>query len=351
MRRGRVIALDRLAGRPAAALLENGRLEDLSLDPPAKDPAPRPEAIYRARIDRVAPALGAAFLDLGGGARGWLRGAGEARPGETRLVQASRWADPGKAAPLTERPVLKGALVLLTPGAPGVNLSRAVKGRELRERLAALGEEALGSGADGTGLVLRTAAAEAEPEAVRAEIAALLDAWTGVAADPRPAPALLRPAPDAPTRALRDWADPGADAIDDHPGAFERLGVLDALEALRTPRAPLPDGGWMSVEATSAVVAVDVNTGEDFSKGAAQRANLAACAELPRQLRLRGLGGVVLLDPAPIRKGARQGVDAALRRAFADDPVDTQIAGWTPLGNVELQRRRERRPLTELLDG
>jgi Ribonuclease G/E len=68
-------------------------------------------------------------------------------------------------------------------------------------------------------------------------------------------------------------------------------------------------------------------------------------------LRLRGLGGVVLLDLAPIRKGARQGVDNALRRAFADDPVDTRIAGWTPLGNVELLRKRERRPLRELLDG
>ena len=127
--------------------------------------------------------------------------------------------------------------------------------------------------------------------------------------------------------------------------------MLDAIDALRDPRTPLPGGAWMSVEATAAMVAVDVNTGDDFSKGAAQRANLAACAELPRQLRLRGFGGVVLLDLAPIRKGAREGVDAALRRAFAADPVDTRVAGWTPLGNVEILRRRERRPLRELLDG
>jgi Rne/Rng family ribonuclease len=105
----------------------------------------------------------------------------------------------------------------------------------------------------------------------------------------------------------------------------------------------------MSVEATAAVTTVDVNTGEDFSRTASQTANLAACAELPRQLRLRGLGGVVYLDLAPIKKGARQGVDHALKRAFAADPVETQIAGWTPLGAVEMLRRRERRPLSETL--
>ena len=353
MRRGRIIALDALDGRPAAALVVDGRLDDLLLDPPETDAAPRPESLYLGRVERVAKPLGAAFLKLDQtGAMGWLR-APDARTGETRLVQVSRWAEPGKAAPVSDRPVLKGAVALLTPGASGANLSRAIKGREIRARLAALAEAALADAPPDLGLVLRTAAAEAEEADIRAEIAALRAAWEAIAADAAGGGAarLIQPAPSALDRALRDWRDPAPDAVDDAPQAFERLGVLDAVDALSHPRVPLPGGGWMSVEATAAMVAVDVNTGENFAKDSAQRANLAACAELPRQLRLRGLGGVVLMDLAPIRKGARQGVETALRRAFAADPVDTQIAGWTPLGHVEMLRKRERPPLTELRHG
>jgi len=346
VRRGRVIALDRLSGRPAAALLVDGRLDDLLVDPPPGDPAPAPEAVFRAKIVRAAPALGACFVDLGGGAAGWLRG--EGAPGASPLVQIARFADPGKAAPVTERLTLKGRTALVTPGAPGANVSRSVKGRAARERLAAVAEAAAARAPEGVGLVLRTAAAEAGDAEILEEIDALLADLAALEAAPAQAPALLRAAPGAQAQALRDWE---ADAVDDAPEAFERLGVHDAVAELASPRAPLPGGGWISVEATAAMVAVDVNTGDDFSKGAAQRVNLAACAELPRQLRLRGLGGVVLLDPAPIKKGARQGMDAALKRAFAADPVETQIAGWTPLGNVEMLRRRERRPLRELLDG
>ncbi len=328
-------------GRLGAALVVDGWLEDLLIDAPA--PHPAPESVVWARVERVAPALGAAFLTLPGGAKGWLRDPG-ARPGQMRLAQVSRWADPGKAAPLGDRPIWKGRLAILTPGAPGSNVARSVRGHEARERLAALGAEGLRGAAEDVGLVLRSEAAEAEDDAVLAEIAALrASAEAATAAATGREPRLLTPAPDAHARALRDW--PVEEVVDD----WEGPGVWDMVDALRRTRAPLPGGGWMSVEATAAMVSVDVNTGEDFSKTAAQTANLAACAELPRQLRLRGLGGVVYLDLAPIKKGARQGVDHALKRAFAADLVETQVAGWTPLGAVEMLRKRERRPLTETL--
>jgi Ribonuclease G/E len=342
--KGRVIALE--AG--LAALVVDGVVEDVLADPPPGDPTPRPEAIYRGRVDRTAPAIGAAFVTLEGGATGWLRDP-EAKPGQTRLVQVSRWVEPGKAVPLADRVILKGAFALLTPGAPGANVARSVRGHAARERLAVLAAEGL-SGADpDLGLVMRTAAAEAEDDAVLAEIAALRADWARV--DSSAATGLLRPAPDAETRAIRDWRDPAWDAVDDGSDAFERLGVWDALAAAARPRVDLPGGGWMSVEATTALIAVDVNTGDDFSKGAAQRANLEACAALPRALRLRGLGGVVVVDFAPVKKGARQGIDAALKRAFAADPVETSVAGWTPLGHVEIQRKRERWPTAGLSRG
>ena len=350
--KGRVIAIERRDdGRAIAALVVDGRLEDIFVDPRPGDAAPAPEALYWARVDRVAPQMGAAFLSLPSGQSGWLRGA-ERRPGAMALVQVSRWAEPGKAAPLNDRVIFKGRLALLTPGAPGANVARGVKGHAARERLTALGAAALVDAAQDVGLVLRSAAADAPDAEILAEIAALRARMAAaLARSTGAAPLLLEAAPGAEARALRDWADPAPDAVETEHEPFERLGVWDHVEALRRPRVDLPGGAWMTVEATSAMVAVDVNTGDDFAKGAAQNANIAACAELPRQLRLRGLGGLVMLDLAPIKKGARQGVESALKRAFAEDAVETHVAGWTPLGNVEISRKRERRPLSELLDG
>ncbi|MGF1660050.1 MAG: ribonuclease E/G [Rubrimonas sp.] len=348
--KGRLIAVERLGeGAVAAALLVDGRLEDLLIDPPEADPLPRPEALHWARVERLVAVAGAAFARLGDGTTGWLR-APQARPGDMLCVQVARWPDPGKAPPLNERPVWKGRYALLTPGAPGANVARGIRGHAERARLQALADAGLAGAPDDLGLVIRTAAANADDAAIEGEIAelrAMFDADR--AAMTGTAPKLLRPAPDAAARALRDWADPEPDAVEEGEDAFERLGVWDAIADLRRARVDLPGGGWMSVEATAAMIAVDVNTGEDFSKGAAQRVNLAACAELPRQLRLRGLGGVALIDFAPLPKGARQGVENALKRAFAEDPVDTTLAGWTPLGNFELTRKRERRPLREAL--
>ena len=98
----------------------------------------------------------------------------------------------------------------------------------------------------------------------------------------------------------------------------------------------------MYVEPTRALVAVDVNTGGNFSPAAGLKANLAAARELPRQLRLRGLGGQVVLDLAPMGKKDRRGFETALRAAFRADTVDTALVGWTPLGHYELQRKRDR---------
>ncbi len=143
---------------------------------------------------------------------------------------------------------------------------------------------------------------------------------------------------------IRDRAEPY-----DGPDLFDHYGVWDEIEKLKLPRADLPSGAWMAVEATRAMVTVDVNTAGEFGGGAALTANLEAARELPRQLRLRGLGGQVIVDFAPLRKSDRKRIEEALKAAFRRDPIETSLAGWTPLGNFELQRKRERRPLSELL--
>lgn len=345
----RIIAVEREAdGLSRAALLVDGRLEDLLLDGPGDHIAP--EGIHLARVDRVVPGLGATFLRLEGGLQAWLRGGGF-RPGDMVVVQITRWADPGKAVPVTDRVIYKGRLTILTPGSPGANIARGIRGHETRDRLAGLGARALDGIADHTGLVMRTAAAEAEDDEVLAEIAALRAVRDETAAASRGTdPRLLLGAPDAAARAFRDWVDPAPHSVIENDDAFERLGLWDAMTGLEDPRVGLPSGGFMLIEATRAMVGIDVNTGDSFGKGAAVAVNLAACPELMRQLRLRGLGGAVIIDFAPVKKGARQGIDKALKQAAVADPVETQLGGWTPMGRFEMTRKRERRPLREVID-
>ena len=352
--RGRVVLLDECKGRRLAALVHNGRLEDLLIDPRADDPTPNPGALYAVKVDRIVPNANAAFAAIGRDS-GFLKDARDLKPGEMTLAQVLSYAEPGKAPPLTRRLMLKSRYALLTPGAPGINVARSVRDTDEKARLRAIAEDALAeaglSGDAATGVVLRSAAAGADADEVMDDILELAAALAALNAD---APALLRPADDAWSEAWREWTDPAPDQVlrgEDEPDLLDRFGVWDEIETLKSSRAELAGGLWMSVEPTRAMVAVDVNTGEDFGKGAALKANLAAAAELPRQLRLRGLGGIVTVDFAPASKRERPQIEAALKRALAADPVQTDIAGWTPLGQLQLQRKRERRPLTELLEG
>jgi Rne/Rng family ribonuclease len=105
----------------------------------------------------------------------------------------------------------------------------------------------------------------------------------------------------------------------------------------------------MMIEPTRALVAVDVNTGPDTSPAAALKANIAAARDLPRQLRLRGLGGQVVVDFAPMPKKERALVEQVLRAAFKADGAESSLSGWTTLGLYELVRKRDRRPLAEEL--
>jgi Ribonuclease G/E len=343
--KGRQILVEpRPDGGGGAALLVDGRLEDLLVDPRADDPTPRPEAVHRAVVGRPMKGAGGAMVELGGGATGFLRGARLPAPGARLLVQVGSWAEPGKAPPVTARVTLKGRFAILTPGAPGANVSRAVADGPVRARLAALAARALAGAPPGLGLILRSLAAEADEATVAAEIAALRDRWTGL--DPAGPPALLLPAPDAAAFARRDWTLEPDERIEAHPDALARAGVWETARALLEPIVPLATGA-LAIEPTRALVAVDVNTGGAGGPGAALAANLAAARELPRQLRLRGLGGQVAVDFAPLAKTERQRVEAALKAALGRDAVETSLAGWTPLGHLELLRKRARRPLAE----
>ena len=345
--KGRVIALDTLRGRQAAALIVDGRLEDFLIDPP--DNAPVPGAIYRGIVERPMKGQGGVFVKLPDGASGFLRQVSGLVPGRPVLVQVSGAAEPGKAVPLTARLLFKSRYAILTPDAPGLNVSRRIRDAAVRAELDDLASGAMAGAAPGLGLILRSACAGADPEAVTRDIALMRGLAGAVLSDLAGGPELLVDGPGAQETAWRDWADPPPDEVARGKGTFDALGVDGFLADVLSPRVPLPGGGHMMVEPTRALIAVDVNTGPDTSPAAGLKANIAAARDLPRQLRLRGLGGQVVVDFAPVPKKERALLEQVLRAAFKADGAESSLSGWTTLGLYELVRKRDRRPLAEEL--
>ena len=338
------ILVDQTDHGSAVALWIDGKLQDLLIDPPETDRIPRPGAIYRGIVEKPLKGLNGSFVRLAGGSQGFLRGSKGLSPGQTLLVQVSTFAEAGKSAPVLSRLLFKSRFAIVTPDAPGLNVARSIRDDELRDQLLVLAREGM-VGSD-HGLILRSSCASAEPEQVLEDIATTRSLAEQVLSDEGHDPELLVDAPTAEELAWRDW-DPKADVIAE-PGAFERFDVWGQIEALKSPRVSLGNG-WLSVDATPALVAIDVNTGGDFSRSACAKANGSAVRDIPRQLRLRGLGGQVVIDFAPMLKRERREFESVLKAAFRADPVETSLAGWSNLGLYELQRKRERRPLLECL--
>lgn len=339
--KGRQIILDHLNGREAAALIVDGRLEDLLIDADG----PRPGAVYRAVADRPVKGQGGLFLRTPDGTA-FLRQVKGIAPGDTMLVQVTGHAEDGKALPVTQKVLFKSRYAIVTPDAPGLNISRSIRDDDLRDTLLGIAHEVM----DGSpmGLILRSGCEGADPEEIAEDIAAMADLATAVLADADGDAECLTEGDGPHVLAWRDWVEPATIITEE--GGFETHGVLEMIAALQTPRVGLSGGSFAYIEPTRALVAVDVNTGTDTSPAAALKANIALARDLPRQLRLRGLGGQITLDLAPMPKKDRRAFEMAIKAAFRADSIETVMAGWTPLGHYELQRQRVRQPLSALLE-
>lgn len=344
--KGRVVILGELHGLEAAALMVDGQLEDLLVDA-SETVALAPGAICRGRVERQMKGQGGVFVRLPGGEKGFLREVKGLAPGQNVICQVTGGTEPGKALPVSLRLLFKSRYAIVTPGAPGLNVSRRIRDEEVRAGLQALAGVVM-EGSD-FGLILRSAAEGAEEGEIVEDIAAMREMAEAVIADLSGEPELLVDAPGPHEEAWRDWADPLPDEVVE--GDFGDHGVLEAVDALLDPRVALAGGGHMMIEPTRALIAVDVNTGADTSPAASLKANIAAARDLPRQLRLRGLGGQVVIDFAPMPKKDRAVLEQQIRVAFKGEAAETSLAGWTPLGNFELARKRDRVTLASLLEG
>ncbi len=339
--KGRTIILDHIRNMEAAAYLVDGKLDDLLID---HADGPRPGAIFRGICDRPIKGQGGMMLRLPDGQTGFLRQGKGLRPGQPILVQVTGHAEGGKAVPVTDRVLFKSRYAIVTPGKPGLNISRQIADNDVRDNLLEVAHEVF----DGPhGLILRSCCEGADETEITDDIlamGALADAVLADADGKEPEALTEGDGPHA--LAWREWT--GAAEVVTEAGGFETHGVLDQIGQLGGAMVPLGEG-TMYVEPTRALVAVDVNTGNDTSPAAALKANLAACRALPRALRLRGLAGQISVDFVSMSKAHRKQVEQSLRAAFKADPIETSLVGWTPMGLFELQRKRERAPFPRQL--
>ncbi|HGG04039.1 MAG TPA: ribonuclease G, partial [Aliiroseovarius sp.] len=271
--KGRVIAFDTLNGRKAAALVEDGVLQDLLVD---DNQGPAPGTIFRAICDRPMKGQGGMMLRLPGGAVGYLRKAKGLSQGQALLVQVSGRAEDGKAIPVTARILFKSRYAIVTPGAPGINVSRQIRDDEERVRLLEIAHE---DARDGAGLIIRSLAAKADAMDVADDIKAMRDLADAVLGDAKGAePELLLDGPDAHLLGWRDW--PQADLLVETDRAFADHGIDEMISTILSPECRLSGAGIAFIEHTRAFVAVDVNTGGDTSQAAGLKANIALARDL-----------------------------------------------------------------------
>jgi ribonuclease G len=343
--KGRQVVLGQLFGVEAAALMLDGQLIDLIVDPEGVTPLV-PGAICIGVIERLMKGQGGAFVRLPDGQRGYLRERSGIREGQPMLVQIAGVAEEGKAIPLSAKLIFRGRFALVTPGAPGVNVSRRIRDTETRDELARIGQDILGERI--YGIIIRSAAEAAEDDEVAGELQELIELADRILAEAGTKPELLLDAPTAWEQAWLDWAEPTPDAIEEGEDCFDRCGVHEAVDQLLSDRVDLGGGASAFIQPTRALLAIDVNTGSDTSPAAALKANIALARDLPRQLRLRGRGGQVVVDFAPLPKRDRAILDQSLKAAFKSESTETNLVGWTTMGLYEINRKRDRVMLSRL---
>lgn len=376
------------------ALRDEGRLMELLIED--RDEPGAVGDIIVGRVTAILKGMEACFVDIGGEKAGFLslaaRGAADAGPmvapteGASILVQVTKAAQMGKGPGLTRSVSLAGRFLVLTPFQPRIAVSKRIEDAAARARVEKILRAVAGDDdSAGEGFIVRTAAAEASAEALEADARALRTRWQEIAARVGncAVPTRLHGEDRGLARVLRDRAHadirrvlvdtpraanearaffteylPGLerrvelwDGIDP---LFEAFGIEDDIADALEPEVSLPCGGSVVIEHTHALTAIDVNTGRNTGRSShaatVHATNLEAAEEIARQLRLRSVGGMTVIDFVHMDNSDDQDdVLDLLLDALADDPAFIRATGFSELGLVELARRRGAGPLAARL--
>ena len=386
-----------------AAVVENGVLHEVYLERASRRGLI--SNIYKGRVSRVLPGMQAAFIEIGLERTAFLHasdifdprheGTGIEAPrtenirtlvaeGNEILVQVVKDPLGTKGARLTTYITMPSRHLVYMPQGRGVGVSARIEDERERERLRAAVRDGLESD-ENAGYIVRTAAEDAPPEALRADMIYLRKLWEFVREKGlRTQPGKLVHA-DLPLhlRILRDLLRPEVDRVlIDHPSAyremqefastfmpdvlprielyaagrpvFELHNVEEEIQKALDRKVSLKSGGYLMIDQTEAMTTIDVNTGAFVGHRNLEetifRTNLEAAVTIARQLRLRNLGGIIIIDFIDMEEPEhRRQVIQALERALSDDHVKTNISSVSPLGLVEMTRKRTRESLEHLL--
>jgi ribonuclease E len=362
--------------------------------------------IYRGRVQNVLPGMEAAFVDIGtpknavlyrGDVRydpddietassETLRIEQMLKPGQLIVCQVTKNPIGAKGARLTQEVSLPGRFVVMVPNSSAFGISKRLDDTE-RRRLRRIVDD---TRPKGHGLIVRTAAEGASREELAGDVERLTAQWEAIEAEANRsnAPGLLYREPDLAVRIVREefnrdyrgvviddldlfnqvseyvgqvnpelserveYYDPIAENIP----VFERFHVHEQLHKALDRKVWLPSGGSIIIERTEALTVIDVNTGKNVGTSNLEetvyRNNLEAAEEVARQLRLRDIGGIIVVDfiDMEVREN-REKVAAALRAALARDKTRTQVFDISELGLVEMTRKRVSEGLVESLSG
>ena len=390
------------------AVLEGRRLIEFRMSRPSDDVGQLHGNIYLGRVQNVLPGMETAFVDIGTPKNAVLyrgdvqydpdeieggRTEGDQvkprieellRPKQSILCQVTKNPIGEKGARLTQDVSLAGRFVVLVPNSSGFGISKRLPDSE-RKRLRSILEKVK---PDSHGLIMRTAAEKVTAAEIERDTERLLRQWSDIEklAASSSAPALLYREPEAPLRLIREELNSDyrgviiddkelyskvsgyissiirslADRVEYYDGGkqklplFERYYVTEQLKKALEPKVWLPSGGSLVIEHTEALTVVDVNTGKNVGKSSLEETvlanNLEAADELARQLRLRDIGGIIVVDFVDMEVMANRAMVAKrFREALARDKTRTQVLDISGLGLMEMTRKRSGEGLLESL--
>jgi ribonuclease E len=376
------------------AIVEEGQLEELALESSSREPTKA--NIYKGIVANIEPSLQAAFVNYGGERHGFLP-LSEVHPdyfqekpqskaktkiqrvlrkGQDLMVQVYKEESATKGAYLSTYISLPGRRLVLLPNQSHFGVSRKIEKEEERQRLKELAHK-LGLPSE-MGLIIRTAGETSKNQDLAKDLKYLLKLWESLnqAAQTETAPCLLHRDLDLITRTVRDYFSQDINTIlvdnkdvyqtlrtfiremsprhvralklyKDNIPIFTRYQLEDQVDRIYSERVPLKSGGSIVINPTEALVSIDVNSGRCTSgkelEDTALRTNLEAADEAARQLRLRDLGGLIVIDFIDMKdKKHQKEVEQALKQSLKKDKARVTVGHLSKFGLLELSRQRLR---------
>ncbi|HXG53087.1 MAG TPA: Rne/Rng family ribonuclease [candidate division Zixibacteria bacterium] len=398
------------------AIMEDGLLAEFLIE--RKEERGIAGNIYKGKVSRVLPGMQAAFVDIGMEKAAFLHasdfwsGGGELRlieagedeaeieeipkppprrrvplekqlsRGEEILVQVAKDPLGTKGARVTSHVSLPGRYMVFMPNTKHTGISRRIEGEEERKRLREIAQSLL---TEEGGFILRTACEGRSKREIQRDLRFLIRLWKRIRekAASASAPALIHQDLDLIMRSIRDFFTTETEQVvvdsakdyrrildfvrnfmprlkskiilyQEKEPLFDRYGIEEKIEKALEPRVWLRSGGYIIIERTEALTAIDVNTGRFVGKRSQEetivKTNLEAAQEVVRQLRLRNIGGIIIIDFIDMEKESnRKKVYDALKEALKKDKARTNILKISELGLVEMTRQRTRESLENQL--